>query len=195
MADQVQEVVTALTIETGKSYASIAELREAVRGLREELKQKKFEDEDFNKVQKELIATQEALTQVTKMSTAAQAENWEGVDLGTKSYNELTKQMKALNAEWRATTDATQRKQLGEQILAINNRLKELDASTGNFQRNVGDYANQMKAGMEAFTKAAGNAIPSINGLKNAADAFARNPMIAALGLIVNLFGIFFLRN
>lgn len=189
MAEQVQEVVTALTIETGKSYASIAELREAVRGLREQLKQTAFEDENFNKVQKELAATQEALTQVTKMSTAAQAENWEGVDLGTKSYNELTKQMKALNAEWRATTDEVQRQQLGQQILAINNRLKELDASTGNFQRNVGDYANQMKAGMEAFTTAAGNAIPGLNNLKMVADGFAKNPMIAALGLIVNLFG------
>ena len=129
MAEQVQEVVTALTIETGKSYASIAELREAVRGLREQLKQTAFEDENFNKVQKELAATQEALTQVTKMSTAAQAENWEGVDLGTKSYNELTKQMKALNAEWRATTDEVQRQQLGSQILKINDRLKDMDES------------------------------------------------------------------
>lgn len=188
MAEQVQEVVTALTIETGKSYASIAELREAVRGLREQLKQTAFEDENFNKVQKELAATQEALTQVTKMSTAAQAENWEGVDLGTKSYNELTKQMKALNAEWRATTDEVQRQQLGKQILGINDRLKELDASTGNFQRNVGDYANGVKKGLDAFTKGVGNAIPGLNNFKLAADGISKSPFIAIIGLLVQLF-------
>lgn len=188
MADQVQEVVTALTIETGKSYASIAELREAVRGLREQLKQTAFEDENFDKVQKELAATQEALTQVTKMSTAAQAENWEGVDLGTKSYNELTKQMKALNAEWRATTDEVQRQQLGSQIMKINDRLKELDASTGNFQRNVGDYANGVKKGLDAFTKGVGNAIPGLNNFKLAADGISKSPFIAIIGLLVQLF-------
>ena len=188
MADQVQEVVTALTIETGKSYASIAELREAVRDLREQLKQTAFEDENFNKVQKELAATQEALTQVTKMSTAAQAENWEGVDLGTKSYNELTKQMKALNAEWRATTDEVQRQQLGSQIVKINDRLKELDASTGNFQRNVGDYANGVKKGLDAFTNGVGNAIPGLNNFKLAADGISKSPFIAIIGLLVQLF-------
>ena len=188
MADQVQEVVTALTIETGKSYASIAELREAVRGLREQLKQTAFEDENFNKVQKELAATQEALTQVTKMSTAAQAENWEGVDLGTKSYNELTKQMKALNAEWRATTDEVQRQQLGDQILKINDRLKDLDKSTGNFQRNVGDYANGVKKGLDAFTQGVGNAIPGLNKFKLAADGISKSPFIAIIGLLVQLF-------
>ena len=183
-----KEMVTVLEIQTGKTITTLNEAREAVRSLRKEVAETEITDEKYTETTKRLAAAQEALTQLTRQTTAAQAENWEGVDLATKSYNELTKQMKALNAEWRATTDEVQRQQLGRQILAINTRLKELDASTGNFQRNVGDYANQMKAGMEAFTKAAGNAIPGLNNLKAVADGFARNPMIAALGLLVQLF-------
>ena len=56
------------------------------------------------------------------------------------SYDALVKKMKELKAEWRATNDEARRNQLGEEINDINNQLKELDATTGNFQRNVGNY-------------------------------------------------------
>lgn len=183
-----KELVTVLEVQTGRSFQSINDLKAAVKGYREEMNAATVGSEEYTEAQKNLTQTQEVLKQVTKQATAAQAENWEGVDLATKSYNELTKQMKALNAEWRATTDEVQRQQLGTQILAINDRLKELDASTGNFQRSVGDYANGVKKGLDAFTKGVGNAVPGLQNLNRVASGFAANPFVATIGLIVQLF-------
>ena len=182
-----KEIVTVLEVQTGRSYESINDLKAAVKGYREEMNAATIGSEEYNDAQANLTKTQEVLKQVTKQATAAQAENWEGVDLGTKSYNELTQQMKALNAEWRATNDEAQRNELSGQILAINNRLKDLDASTGNFQRSVGDYANGVKKGLDAFTKGVGNAIPSLRSLNAVADGFAKNPFVATVGIIVQL--------
>ena len=182
-----KELVTVLEIQTGKTITTLNEAREAVRALRQEVAKTEITDEKYTETTKRLAAAQEALTQLTRQTTAAQAENWEGVDLATKSYNELTKQMKALNAEWRATTNATQRQQLGEQILAIRNRLKDMDESTGNFQRNVGNYTESVSKSLKDFTKAAGNAIPGLNKLNAAAEVFSHNPLLAILGLIAHV--------
>ena len=187
MADTT-EAITVLKLETGDSYQTIQDLRNLVKQYRQEVNQATIGSEEYAEAQNKLNEAQTVLTATTRQATSAQAENWEGVDLGSKSYNELTQQMKALNAAWRATNDEAERDQLGRQVLAINNRLKDLDASTGNFQRSVGDYANGVKKGLDAFTKGVGNAIPGLRSLNAVADGFAKNPMIAAIGLIVSLF-------
>lgn len=188
MADNTQEAITVLKLETGDTYQSIQDLRNLVKQYRQEVNQATIGSKEYAEAQNKLNEAQTVLTQTTRQATAVQAENWEGVDLGTKSYNELTQQMKALNAQWRATNNTAERDQLGKQILKINDRLKDMDASTGNFQRNVGDYANSMKKGLDAFTKGASNAIPGLRSLNTVADGFARNPIVAAVGLLVQLF-------
>lgn len=60
------------------------------------------------------------------------------------SYNALSKRMSSLRKEWKATNDEAKRQELGKQIAGINTELKGLDASIGNFQRNVGSYEQAM---------------------------------------------------
>ena len=60
------------------------------------------------------------------------------------SYNALSKRMSSLRKEWKATNDEAKRQELGKQISTINTELKGLDASIGNFQRNVGSYEQAM---------------------------------------------------
>ena len=60
------------------------------------------------------------------------------------SYNALSKKMSSLRKEWKATNDEAKRQELGKQISTINTELKGLDASIGNFQRNVGSYEQAM---------------------------------------------------
>lgn len=72
------------------------------------------------------------------------------------SYNALVQEMAALKKEWKSTNDEAKRNELGVQILDINNKLKELDASTGNYQRNVGAYENAWKS---AFEQMGGSAV------------------------------------
>ena len=77
-------------------------------------------------------------------------------DAAEGSYNQLAQTMSELKKQWKATADETERAELGQKILDINNQLKELDASTGNYQRNVGDYAN-------AFEQAFGKCLDGIS--------------------------------
>jgi hypothetical protein len=72
------------------------------------------------------------------------------------SYNALVQEMAALKKEWKSTNDEAKRGELGAQILDINNKLKEMDASTGNFQRNVGAYEDAWK---NAFNSIGGGAL------------------------------------
>lgn len=60
------------------------------------------------------------------------------------SYNALSKRMSSLRKEWKATNDEAKRNELGKEISSINTELKGMDASIGNFQRNVGSYEQAM---------------------------------------------------
>ena len=62
------------------------------------------------------------------------------------SYNALVQRMRELKTEWRATNDEARRGELTTQITAINDQLKTLDYSLGNYQRNVGNYGNALQS-------------------------------------------------
>lgn len=75
------------------------------------------------------------------------------VDAVAGSYNALNREMIALKKEWKNMEIGTDEwKAMAAQINSLNDQLKDADALTGNFQRNVGDYANAFGA---AFDKAA----------------------------------------
>ena len=82
-----------------------------------------------------LTATQQEVKDATKGTNDA----LEG------SYDALVQKMGELKKIWRSTTDEVTRADIGEQIAKINAELKDMDASIGNYQRNVGDYRGQLE--------------------------------------------------
>lgn len=118
--------------ETGKT---LKDLRSEVKELRQTLENTEIGTEEFGQTLSELTMKQQELTNVTKSGVAAQKG----------SYNELVNQMAVLKKQWRSTTDEVERAALGDQILEINNKLKELDATIGNHQREVGNYKQVLK--------------------------------------------------
>ena len=62
--------------------------------------------------------------------------------------------MAQLKKEWRATTSEARRNELGQQIDSINTKLKDMDASIGNYQRNVGNYADSFSQAMRTQQEA-----------------------------------------
>lgn len=88
-----------------------------------------------------------------------------GVDNATGSYNALAAEMANLKRQWKETADEAERANLGKKILSINDQLKEMDASIGNFQRNVGNYQQSFeeafKSGLD-ITKGLGGNIGSL---------------------------------
>ena len=112
---------------------TLKDLREEVKRLQKALDDCAIGSEEFNETLEQLTQTQEALKKATK-SNSKEIEAAEG------SYDFLVKKMSELKKAWRATADEMEKSKLGEEISDINTQLKEMDASLGNYQRNVGNY-------------------------------------------------------
>ena len=169
---------TVLEIDTGGAITNIKDFKQHIEDLKGKLLGLEKGTEEYNTVAKELQSSQQKLNEVMDVAKG-KGEAVEG------SYDNLVATMRELKKAWRATGDEVERKQLGEKILGINNQLKELDASTGNFQRNVGNYANSFT---DAFNKLStsigGGAIPSVKGLSAAFKTLLANPVVAFLAAI-----------
>ena len=112
---------------------TLKDLREEVKRLQKALDDCAIGSEEFNETLEQLTQTQEALKKATK-SNSKEIEAAEG------SYDFLAKKMAELKKVWKATADEVEKSKLGEEISDINTQLKEMDASLGNYQRNVGNY-------------------------------------------------------
>lgn len=141
----MSEVVTPLVeVKTGDSEVTVKKLRQEISKLRDTLLNVEAGSEEYNKSISKLQENQEKLNRVMSLSKKS-ANALDG------SYDALVQQMSLLRKEWRATDDVARRNAIGEEINNINTQLKEMDASTGNFQRNVGDYANQATNAFKAL--------------------------------------------
>lgn len=201
MADEIKKVVT---IDAGNSITTLKEYKQHIDDLRGALLALDSTSEEYKDISQEITQEQMRLNEVMKVGKS-------NTDAAEGSYNQLVQTMAELKKQWRATADEAERADLGNQILDINNQLKDLDASTGNFQRNVGDYANAFE---EAFRQLAGSigginsnigvimndvtrmiplikkvtttATAGINGVKKALLSTGIGALVVALGLILS---------
>lgn len=150
MAIEQNEIKKVITVDLGNTATSLKDYKKHIDDLKGSLLQLDSASEEYDKIAKEIKAEQDKLNEVMKVGKGI-------TDAAEGSYNQLSQTMSELKKQWKATADEAERAELGKQILDINNQLKELDASTGNFQRNVGDYANAFEA---AFDKC-------LDGVKN----------------------------
>lgn len=133
---------------------SLRDYKKEIDDLRASLLSLNETDEEYAKIANEVKEKQTKLNEVMSVGK----RNSDALD---GSYNALVNQMARLKKAWRETASELERKNLGQEILKINNQLKALDASTGNFQRNVGDYAN-------AFEEAMKKSLQGLGGLDGA---------------------------
>lgn len=127
-----EEIKKVLTIEVNGD-TTVKALKEEINLLRDALLNTEKGSEDYDKTLNRLIDDQKRLTEVMN---AGKNE----VKAAAGSYNALQQEMTALRKVWKEVTDEASRNEIGQRILEINNQLKEMDASIGNFQRNVGNY-------------------------------------------------------
>lgn len=125
---------------------SLKEYKKSIDDLRASLLSLEETDEQYVKTANEVQQRQTKLNQVMSIGK----KNADALD---GSYNALVNEMSKLKRAWRETADEAKRADLGQRILEINNQLKDMDASIGNFQRNVGNYGGAFE---EAFKKMAG---------------------------------------
>ena len=189
MADEIKKVIT---IEVGQATASLKDVKdqtdEASQSFNSLKDYKKHIDkltaslidldessEEYNETVKQIQTAQNKLNQVV---SDAKSSN----KAAEGSYNALQQQMNALRKQWKETSNEAERADLGKQILKINDQLKDMDGSIGNYQRNVGNYASAFAS----ISPAAGSAVSAVQGLSGAFKALIANPVGAVIMAIVS---------
>lgn len=202
------EDVIILKVGTDQAVKSVGDLRNNIKELKKQINgYTEVVEEDGKKVKKtfegltigtdaykaaleELKINQNALRDAMYATTAS-LEEVSAAATGTgESYNALVHLMANLKEEWRATNDEADRNRIGAQIAEVNQKLKDMDASIGNFQRNVGNYEGALEKMAGGFMATAGSAGAVINPIKNVTmglKAMSATPVIGILGLLANI--------
>ena len=135
------DVVTVLKIETGESENTIKSIKKEISDLKKALENAEIGSEEFAKASRDLATAQANLKTIL-------ADGKKTNDALEGSYNHMVATMAELKKQWRATADEAKRAEIGKQIDEINTKLKDMDATVGNHQRNVGNYKGDI---IEAF--------------------------------------------
>ena len=199
MADEIRRVIT---VDVSDSLDNLDELREKVVSAGYSFSSLKSAKTYIDKLRASLIDLDETSSEYAervdeidkvqdKLNKAMKATGDKTKD-AEGSYNALSKQMSELKKAFKATNDEAEREVLAKQIVNINDQLKEMDASIGNFQRNVGNYEAAFTKGLSGITdklQALENPLAiaknSVNALGKAFKALITNPVGAFIMAIV----------
>ena len=199
MADEITKVITVdvsdsldsldemreKVVSAGYSFSSLKSAKSYIDKLRASLIDLDETSAEYEERVEEIDKVEEKLNKAMK-ATGDSAKDVEG------SYNALSKQMSELKKAFKATNDEAERSKLAAQINGINDQLKEMDASIGNYQRNVGNYEGAFTKGLSSIAdkfQALGNPMAiaknGVNALGKAMKALIANPIGAIIMAIV----------
>ena len=179
--DELREKV----VSAGYSFSSLKSAKTYIDKLRASLIDIDETSEEYTERVEEIDKVQDKLNKAMK-ATGDRTKDAEG------SYNALSKQMSELKKAFKATNDEAERNALAKQITGINDQLKEMDASIGNYQRNVGNYETAFTKGLSGIAEqvqALGNPLAvaknGVLALGKAMKALISNPVGAVIMAIV----------
>ena len=199
MADEIRRVITVdvsdsldnldkLRVEVvsaGYSFKSLGDAKKYIDKLRASLIDLDETSEEYTERVEEIDKVQDKLNKAMK-ATGDKTKDAEG------SYNALSKKMSELKKAFKETNDEAEREVLAKQIVNINDQLKEMDASIGNYQRNVGNYEAAFTKGLSGIAEqvqALGNPLAvaknGVLALGKAMKALIANPVGAVIMAIV----------
>lgn len=199
MADEIKKVISvdvsgALdsldelrdeVVSSGHSFKSLGDAKKYIDRLRASLIDLDETSAEYAERVDEIDKVQDKLNKAMK-ATGDRTKDAEG------SYNALSKQMSELKKAFKATNDEAEREVLAKQIVNINDQLKEMDESIGNYQRNVGNYEAAFTDGLlniaakvKALSDPMALATKGVNALGKAMKALIANPIGAIIMAIV----------
>ena len=189
-----EETITILRVGTEEAVKSVNDLKQNIKILKDNLGELEIGTQEYQDTLDELKVNQNALKDAMYATSTSMEDLTQAATGASESYNSLVHRMASLKEEFRATNDAVRRAELGQQIKAVNDQLKDLDALQGNFQRNVGNYANSIKDAfgdmskhVDVFRKSLGAAGGGLNGLKDGMEGISKSPFVATFGILVSL--------
>lgn len=199
MADTTNKASTVLEfkVDYDKAYNDIAELnikldeqKQKVKDLNEEYKDQGKTREYYKELAKIKEQTKDYNDQLKSLTKSIENEK-KANDLKQGSLVSLRAQLSNLTKAYDQLSETERKegegKELQKKISEVYNELKRAEEATGRFQRNVGNYSQQM---VTAFGNAGGAVGSMINPIKNVTMGFkamSSTPIIAILGLLINI--------
>lgn len=152
------ESVTILRVDTGEAVTSVNDLRTNIKELRKNLGELEIGTEEYQKTLEDLNVSQNALKGALSGTTASMDDIINAAKGASETYNSLSNRMAAMRKDLRNIDVSTEEgmqsyRELAAEINKVNDRLKELDAETGNYQRNVGNYTSGQVEVVDNFKK------------------------------------------
>ena len=167
-----EEIVKILRFQTTEAVRSVKDLRENIAKCRDELARLNNIQNRTEEEERQLKEATDLLRQSQQALNEVNFATKNGTEAVAGSYNDLNQQLvqarkdfKALSAEERASADVGGA--LLQRIQELDGQLKGIDASMGNFQRNVGNYPSAMSGALN-MTNALKNGFGSLNMLVTA---------------------------
>lgn len=176
------------TEQADQGFTSMKDAKDKIDSLKAGMMSLDETSEEYASTLKELQTLQDKYNKVISDAKGAN-------DAAAGSYNALSKQMSDLKKAWKATADEAERNSIGQQILEINDKLKEFDASIGNYQRNVGNYATAFTEGLAEMADGFDTIVPGVKQTQEgfsklgvAMKSFSANPVGAFITVLVTAF-------
>jgi len=171
MADK--KILFQLEIQgTDVSVRTIEELRAAIKATNDELSKTEIGSEEYRKLERQLGVLKNTQKDVTDSARIAQRQLESSAETGATTYRALNAQLVNARALFKELTDEERRGQVGEnlrlEIQRLDKELRDIDASIGQFQRNVGNYSGGIRDAFAQISPALGQAIPGFTQLNAA---------------------------
>ena len=191
-----EETITILKVGTDEAVKSVNDLKNNIKILKDNLGELEIGTEEYQNTLDELKVNQNALKDAM-YATSASMEDLAKAATGTsETYNSLVHRMAALKEELRNTDISTDRgkqrfQELAGQINEVNDKLKEMDALQGNYQRNVGNYESAFKGFSkyaDTFKKGLDATKGGVMGVKSGFDALSASPVVGTISILISLF-------
>ena len=159
-----EEIVQIINIKTDQAITTVKELKQYISELRDDLVKVDKNSEEYNKTLEEIAKAQTKLTNVTRDAKNA-------INYNTGSYRELNQELVNLRNDYKNLTEEQRNNSdVGGKMLSriqeLDKELKSIDATMGNYQRNVGHY----QLALEALNKTYSNQREELSALKKAMD-------------------------
>lgn len=195
MRGSVDDVTDALLTEKG----ALAETRAAIKSYQEQqAKGKKLTDEQYRTL---MALTEQEAQQKQQIAQLSQAYKTQIKDIAAAdgSYDALNATLGRMRDTYRQLSEEERKGGFGQTLLVnirdIDRQLKEMDASMGNHQRNVGNYASaveglqpilqQISGGFSSLIGIGGDTASMLNGLDGAIQGVG-NQLIAVVSSAPN---------
>jgi len=180
----------ALGVENIKeSLKTIKGIEEVTKALNKELKETEKGTQAYQGLAKAVALLKNEQKALTNEQNALQKSLVESPKAATGSYRDLNSQLVKLRATFKELSATERDGALGKSILAqiqpLDTKLKGIDASLGQFQRNVGNYG-------DAITQAFSSISPSLGQLSGQIQGLFSSTSSSAGGAIsgINLFSV-----